>query len=62
MIMGLSEKSGKVVKIKQVNFITATSLTDFLNRKVSMIVFFNLCHENDNSYVNGDASQARVNS
>ena len=34
-------------KIKHAYFITAHSLTDYFDKTVSMILFFNLCHYND---------------
>ena len=37
-----------VPKIKHASFITDHSLTDYFDKRtVSMIFFFNLCHDND---------------
>ena len=43
-----SERVENSLKIKHANFITDHSLTDYFDKRtVSMIFFFNLCHDND---------------
>ena len=43
-----SEKSENSPKIKHANFLTDHSLTDYFDKRtVSIIFFFNLCHDND---------------